>query len=78
MSGHSNKPPNSGKPAQSGITARAADRRRDDTLTRLRSALLEDRLAVLDLASENTGTDPYNSGVHRTLAKGHVWDKRSR
>lgn len=51
---------------------------RSDTFTRLRSALLEDRLAVLESAHENTGTDPYNSGIHRAMTKAHVWGKRSR
>ena len=60
-------------------TARsAADTRRDDTFMRLRAALLEDRLALMDFSTENTGTDPYNSGVHRAMAKAHVWSKRSR
>jgi hypothetical protein len=54
------------------------DRRRDDTLNRIRTALLRDRLAVTSLSDENTGTDPYNSGVHRALAKAHVWGKRPR
>lgn len=54
------------------------DLRRDDTINRLRSALLKDRLAVMALTDENTGTDPYNSGVHRALTKAHVWRKGSR
>ncbi len=55
-----------------------SDRRRDDTLSRIRAALLQDRLTVTVLTDENAGTDPYNSGVHRALAKAHVWGKRSR
>jgi hypothetical protein len=55
-----------------------ADRRRDETLTRIRSALLEERLAVVTSSGENTGTDPYNSGVHRALSGAHSWSKRSR
>lgn len=58
--------------------ASEADRRRDETITRIRTALLNDRLAVMDLSGENTGTDPYNSGVHRVLARPEVWNKRSR
>jgi len=54
------------------------DQRRDDTINRLRSALLQERLAVISLTDENSGTDPYNSGVHRALAKAHVWRKGSR
>lgn len=65
-------------PAKAAVADSASDKRREDTFTRLRSALLEDRLALLELSSENTGTDPYNSGVHRAMAKAHVWSKRSR
>jgi hypothetical protein len=54
------------------------DQRRDDTINRLRTALIKDRLAVISLTDENTGTDPYNSGVHRALVKAHVWRKGSR
>ncbi len=66
------------RPLQAKVADASAERRREDTLARLRSALLEDRLAVLELSGENTGTDPYNSGVHRVLGKGLVWNKRSR
>lgn len=54
------------------------DKRRDHTLTRIRSALLHDKLAVMSLTNENAGTDPYNSGVHRALGKATAWNKRSR
>jgi hypothetical protein len=57
--------------------AKEADKRRDNTLGRIRTALLRDRLSVLSLSDENTGADPYNSGVHRALASTHVWRKRS-
>lgn len=53
-----------------------ADQRRDDTLNRLRAALLADRLTVLDFSNENTGTDPYNSGGAR--GSSHIWRRRSR
>jgi hypothetical protein len=56
----------------------SADKRRDDTFMRLRSALLQDRLAVVDTSAESSGTDPYNSGVHRALARAHAWSKRAR
>jgi hypothetical protein len=56
----------------------ASDQRRSETLERIRAALLDERLAVLELSGEATGTDPYNSGVHRTLGRGDVWSKRSR
>ncbi len=55
-----------------------AEQRREDTLNRIRSALVEERLEVVSAGAENTGTDPYNSGIHRALASGHVWTKRSR
>ena len=61
-----------------GATGTAGDQRRDDTFMRLRTALLEDRLALMETTSEQTGTDPYNSGVHRAMARAHVWSKRSR
>ena len=37
-----------------------------------------ERLALLDTSAESTGTDPYNSGIHRAMVKAHVWNKRSR
>ncbi len=55
------------------------DYRRDSTIHRLRDALITDKLAVMDLAGEGTGADPYNSGKHRTLdAKAPIWGKRPR
>jgi len=65
-------------PRNSRADAPAGDRRRDDTLTRLRSALAGQRLSLLDLTGEDTGTDPYNSGVHRALAQTYAWRKRAR
>jgi hypothetical protein len=69
-------------PAQGATRASAAadegDKRRDDTISRIRTALIQDRLTVMSLTEENTGTDPYNSGVHRALAKTHNWRKGSR
>lgn len=55
-----------------------SEQRREDTLNRIRSALVEERLAVVSTSEENTGTDPYNSGIHRALATREVWSKRSR
>jgi hypothetical protein len=54
------------------------DQRRNQTLTRIRAALLQDKLAVMTLTNENTGTDPYNSGVHQALGKATAWHRRSR
>ncbi len=73
---------NNSDPVQDARHATAAndvsDTRRDETIKRLRSALMHDRLAVMALTDENAGTDPYNSGIHRALAKAHVWRKGSR
>lgn len=56
-----------------------SDLRRDSTINRLRDALITDRLAVMDLAGEGTGADPYNSGTHHTLgARDLIWGKRPR
>ncbi len=55
-----------------------SDQPLNNTFTRLRSALLEDRLAGMALTDENTGNDPYNSGTHRALGKATIWNKRSR
>jgi hypothetical protein len=78
MSTHDSQIDHDSDTSQEDSDASDANKRRDDTLTRIRSALLENRLSVVALSSENTGTDPYNSGVHRALAKAHVWSKRSR
>jgi hypothetical protein len=78
MSSTDSKLPAARKKAQTEVIEEAAEKRREDTFTRLRSALLEERLAVMETSSENSGTDPYNSGVHRAMAKAHVWSKRSR
>ncbi|HTQ36640.1 MAG TPA: hypothetical protein VMH77_06355 [Steroidobacteraceae bacterium] len=71
-----NRSPNQARPAAG--AAAGGDQRHRDTLARLRDALVQDRLKVMDLSGERTGTDPYNSGVHRALGNGQVWDKRSR
>ncbi len=56
----------------------ASEQPLNNTFTRLRSALLEDRLTAMALTDENAGRDPYNSGTHRALGKSTAWDKRSR
>ncbi|MEJ0100532.1 MAG: hypothetical protein WDO12_12720 [Pseudomonadota bacterium] len=54
-----------------------SDRRRDVTITRLRMAILQDKSSVVSSGVESCGSDPYNSGVHRALAKKNdPWDKR--
>ena len=74
MSTHDSRTRRQDKPAQPAAT----EKRREEALTRLRSALLEDRLELMEHSDESTGTDPYNSGIHRAMVKGHVWKKRSR
>ena len=49
--------------------------RRQTVLAQIEAALLADKLSVLNLAEESTGTDPYNSGSPR--AADH-WGKRAR
>jgi hypothetical protein len=49
--------------------------RRQTVLAQIEAALLADKLTVMELAEECTGTDPYNRG----RAKASAWDsKRSR
>jgi hypothetical protein len=49
--------------------------RRQTVLAQIEAALLADKLAVVELAEESTGTDPYNRGRSRPVA----WNsKRSR
>ena len=56
-----------------------SDGRREVTITRLRTAILQDKFTALGASVEKSGTDPYNSGVHRALgSKSNPWDKRSR
>lgn len=57
----------------------SGDLRRDSTINRLRDALINDKLAVMDFTGEGTGADPYNSGRHRTLdPTAAIWGKRPR
>lgn len=37
--------------------------RRQTVIAQIEAALLADKLSVMELREENTGTDPYNSGV---------------
>ncbi len=56
-----------------------SDARRNVTFTRLRTAILQDKFTAIGKSDESSGSDPYNSGVHRSLEKkSHSWDKRSR
>lgn len=48
--------------------------RRQTVLAQIEAALLADKLSVLELSTEDTGTDPYNSGVFRN----DVWGRRAR
>jgi hypothetical protein len=78
MSGPDSKSFTSTDSDQAQMSEESADKRREDTFMRLRAALLEERLALVDTSAENTGTDPYNSGIHRALVRAQVWNKRSR
>jgi hypothetical protein len=78
MSSQDSKTLRPNRPTPTKSADKAGGDERGDTFSRLRSALLEDRLAVMEGGRENTGTDPYNSGIHRAMAKAHVWGKRSR
>ena len=78
MSSSDSKSPANEDSVEAPLPEESADKRREDTFMRLRSALLEERLALVDTSPENTGSDPYNSGIHRAMAKAHVWSKRSR
>jgi hypothetical protein len=46
--------------------------RRQTVLAQIEAALLADKLSVVELAEESTGTDPYNRG----RAKPSVWDSK--
>ena len=70
MASDDSRKPDSPDPA---ITARID--RRQTVLAQIEAALLADKLSVVELAEESTGTDPYNRG----RARPSVWDsKRSR
>jgi hypothetical protein len=46
----------------------------DDTLARIRAALLQDQLRLgPGLAPKAKGADPYNNGVFRAPARGDAW-----
>lgn len=61
------------KPASdTAITARID--RRGTVLAQIEAALLADKLSVVELAEESTGTDPYNSG----RSKRSAWDLKRR
>jgi hypothetical protein len=48
--------------------------RRQTVLAQIEAALLANKLSVLELAEEQTGTDPYNRG----RARADVWSRRAR
>jgi hypothetical protein len=48
--------------------------RRQTVLAQIEAALLADKISVLEVSEEGTGTDPYNRGRTRTTA----WSKASR
>lgn len=55
-----------------GSTARID--RRQTVLAQIEAALLSNKLSVLELRDDATGTDPYNSGIFRN----DVWAARAR
>ncbi len=57
------------------IASTARIDRRQTVLAQIEAALLADKLSLVELAAEDTGSDPYNSGVFRT---GETWGKRAR
>ena len=48
--------------------------RRQTVLAQIEAALLADKISVLEISEEGTGTDPYNSGRLRA----DTWQKRAR
>jgi hypothetical protein len=48
--------------------------RRQTVLAQIEAALLADKISVLEISEEGTGTDPYNSGRARV----DTWQKRAR
>ena len=42
--------------------------RRQTVLAQIEAALLADKLSVVEMAEEGTGTDPYNRGVPRATS----------
>jgi len=48
--------------------------RRQSVLAQIEAALLADKLSVLEVRQESTGTDPYNS----FRANGGAWARQSR
>lgn len=46
--------------------------RRQTVLAQIEAALLADKLSVVELAEECTGTDPYN----RSCTKATAWDRK--
>jgi hypothetical protein len=65
---------NTRKPDQVDTAITARIDRRQTILAQIEAALLADKLSVLELGKESTGTDPYNSG----RVSHSVWSKRAR
>lgn len=57
-------------------TGQTGNHRQQDTLARIKAALMAERIAVTDITGEDTGTDPYNSSGRR--AAGYAWGNRTR
>lgn len=69
MASEDNRKP---EPIDTASTARID--RRQTVLAQIEAALLADKLSLMDISEESTGTDPYNRG--RTSAS--VWDAKRR
>jgi hypothetical protein len=49
--------------------------RRQTVFAQIEAALLADKLTIQNLAEENAGTDPYNSGIY---PKAQAWGSKRR
>jgi hypothetical protein len=56
------------------LSATARLNRRQSVLAQIEAALLADKLSVLEISEESTGTDPYNSSRPASGA----WSRRPR
>jgi hypothetical protein len=68
--------PRRGNRAPTRIAQSGTNLRRKETMSRLRSALLDDRLAQMDLSRDKSGADPRDTGIH--LAAGGTFDWSNR
>jgi hypothetical protein len=62
------------KPDQLDASSTARLNRRQSVFAQIEAALLADKLSVLEIMEESTGTDPYNS----SRPAGGPWTRQSR